>query len=123
MLRAAILLIALAVAGAPLAPAACGLWCTTPSAEQHHHAVGCHRMSNGSAAGEWIATAAGECPDTVSASPFLNEARDSALKPTPAATAVSPSFASTLNGGQVAVRVRVFDMSAAIGSLHSVLRL
>jgi hypothetical protein len=46
MVRSATLLIVMMLAGGPVGPLGCELWCTSAAAEDHHVGVGCQHASH-----------------------------------------------------------------------------
>jgi len=74
MLRTTTLLIVMALAVGPTGSFACVLWCSTPAADAHRRAVGCHDASPAAPTGRQIASVAG-CHDAAAIAPFLTEAR------------------------------------------------
>lgn len=77
MLRTSTLLIVIVLAGGPVGLLACDLWCTSPGADGHHSAVGCHhRTSQISFIDQQVTPAVG-CHDAADITPFLTEARQS----------------------------------------------
>ena len=77
MLRTTPLLIVMVLAGDPTGSLACELWCSTPAAQDHHRAIGCHDASRHSPQGRQIAsiTPTADCLDAAVVTPFVAEAR------------------------------------------------
>lgn len=85
MLRTTALLIVTILAGGPVGPLACALWCATSAAADHHRSVGCHDASRTVPPGSQIASTVG-CHDAAAATPFVTEARQTESTPVAAAS-------------------------------------
>ena len=84
MLRTWTLLFVLVLAVGPPGSLACELWCSSPAAEDHHRAVGCHDASHTFLPGPQIASTAG-CHDAAVNRLFVTEARQTESAPVAAA--------------------------------------
>ena len=118
MLRATTLLILMGLAGGPISSLICELWCSSPAAEAHHRAVGCHNAFTTAGAGQEI-VARGCCHDAVSIAPLPAEA-----KPTNSGPRTLPVLqlgVRTPDTHRVTAAWHVFQVTPAPGpSLHTV---
>lgn len=71
------LLIVLVLSADPAGSLACELWCSTPAAQDHHRAIGCHDASRHSLRGRHVTliTSTPRCHDAAAIAPFVSEAR------------------------------------------------
>ena len=81
MRRPTTVLIVMLLAGAPGVSLGCELWCSTPAAETHHRAVGCHRTPDEGLPGEQVVSAAAGCHNAPAVTPFVNEGRQPETRP------------------------------------------
>jgi hypothetical protein len=58
----------------PASAFACELWCSTPAADIHHRAVGCHDASLATSTDQQIVSTA-RCDGAAVMTPFISEAR------------------------------------------------
>ena len=95
MVATTTLLIVLTLAGGPAGSLACELWCSSPAAEDHQRAVGCHDASRTWPTGQQVVSTTG-CHDAAALTPFLTEARQT--ESDSVAAAASPCVDSSAIG-------------------------